>query len=237
MKVPYLIFSFLLLICSGAFSQNIDILSRSDTFERKGKQRSFIFWNNPADSAGLEYVATLSSKGSAMGGNSLWELWIHAGNRSNRMGSNVFIFRSFTDSDSTRPELVVDLYLATEEALQRNTAREEKNVVYLFGNKGKAMSVKVNAEQKDIPANGTLRYEVPAGSELKLSKGGAMGAWRNIRGEENKAALYFSVSGAGLGGAVPPAGSMGISVNSGRITDMNPHFARMLMAVQQQSAR
>lgn len=236
MKIPNLLFFCLLLICSEAYSQNIDILRQSDAFERKGKQRSFIFWNNPADTAGLEYVATLSSKGSAMGGSSLWELWVHAGNRSNRMGANVFIFRSFTDSDSTRPELIVDLYLATEEALQRNTAREEKNVVYLFGNKGKAMSVKVNQEQKDIPANGVLRYEVPAGSELQLSKGGAMGAWRTVKGEENKAALYFSVSGAGLGGAVPPAGSMGISINSGRITDMNPHFARMLMAVQQQTA-
>lgn len=139
------------------------------------------------------------------------------------------------NADSTRPELIVDLYLATEQALQRNTAREEKNVVYLFGNKGKAMSVKVNQEQKDIPANGVLRYEVPAGTELQLSKGGAMGAWRTVKGEEHKAALYFSVSGAGLGGAVPPAGSMGLSINSGRITDMNPHFARMLMTVQQQT--
>ncbi|NML40264.1 hypothetical protein HHL17_23900 [Chitinophaga sp. G-6-1-13] len=237
MKIPYLLCCFLVVLSSRAYSQNIDILSRSDTFERKGKHRDFIYWNNPSDSAGLEYVATLSSKGSAMGGSSLWEIWSHAGNRSTRMGSNVFIFRSFTDSDSTKPELIVDLYLATDEALQRNAGREEKNVVYLFGNKGKAMSVKVNAEQKDIPANGVLRYEVPAGEELKLSKGGATGAWRSIKGEACKAALYFSISGPGLGGAVPPAGSVGISFNSGRITEMNPHFARMMLTVQQQAAK
>lgn len=237
MKLPYLLCCCLVFFSARAYSQNIDILRKSDTFERKGKHRDFVYWNNPADTAGLEYVATLSSKGSAMGGSSLWEIWSHAGNRSARLGSNVFVFRSFTDSDSTRPELIVDLYLASDEALQRNAGREEKNVVYLFGNKGKEMSVKVNATQKDIPASGVLRFALPAGEELKLNKGGATGAWRNIRGEEGKAALYFSVSGPGLGGAVPPAGSMGISLNSGRITEMNPHFARMMMAIQQQSIK
>ncbi|RBL89901.1 hypothetical protein [Chitinophaga flava] len=232
MKLPYLIFVCLFLFCSRAYSQNIDILRKSETFERKGKHRSFIYWNNPADTAGLEYVATLSSKASAMGGRSLWELWIHAGNRSNKLGSNVFIFRSFTDTDSSKPELILDLYLASDEALQRNTDREEKNVVYLFGNKGKAMPVKVNSEEVEIPASRFLRYETPTGTELKLNKGGVTGAWWTIKGEDGKAALYFSVSGMGLGGAVPPPGSIGLSFNTGRITEMNPHFARMMMESQ-----
>ncbi len=232
MKIPYLLLTSLLLICSRTYSQNIDILRKSETFERKGKHRDFIYWSNPADTTGLEYVATLSSKASAMGGKSLWELWIHAGNRSTKLGSNVFIFRSFTDTDSTRPELIVDLYLASEEALTRNTQHQEKNAVYLFGNKGKAMPVKVNGDQVDIPANSFLRYDVPAGTELKLNKGGATGASWTIKGSEGKAPLYFSVSGFGLGGAVPPPGSMGLSFNSGRITEMNPHFARMMMEAQ-----
>lgn len=226
----------LLLVCSffcgRIYSQNIDILRKSDTLQRQGKQRAFIYWNNPSDTTGLEYVATLSSKGSAMGGSSLWELWMHAGNRSRKLGSNVFIFRSFTDSDSTKPELILDLYLASEEALRRNSEREEKNVVYLFGNKGKVMPVKVNGESIDIPANGFLHYELPVGTELKLSKGGATGATWTLKGENEKAALYLSVSGFGLGGAVPPAGSVGLSFNSGRITEMNPYFARMMMDTQ-----
>ncbi|NSL85879.1 hypothetical protein [Chitinophaga solisilvae] len=231
MKSPYLII-ICLLLAGRAYSQDVDILRQSETFQRQGKHRQFIYWNNPSDTAGLEYVATLSSKASAMGGKSLWEIWNHAGNRSVRLGSNVFICRSFTDSSDAKAELILDLYLASEAALSRNTEREEKNVVYLFGNKGKPMPVKVNGEEVDIPANSFLRYETPPGSTLKLSKGGITGASWTIQGEEGKAPVFLSVSGPGLGGAVPPAGSVGISINSGRITPMHPQFGRMLLQLQ-----
>ena len=231
MKIFYLFFVCMLAVCSAAYSQNIDILRKSDTFGRKEKHREFIYWNNPADTAGLEYIATLSSKASAMGGKGLWELWVFGWNRSNRLGGNVFIFRSYNESDSIKAELIFDLYLASEEALKRNAELDGKNVVYLFGNKGKAMPVQVNGESVDIPADSVLRYETPVGSELKLNKGGATGASWKIKGEEAKPALYLSVSGFGLGGAIP-AGTVGLSFSSGRITEMNPNFARLMLAIQ-----
>lgn len=232
MKSFHLILVCTFLFCTSVNSQNIDILRKSDTFQRNGKQHEFIYWSNPADTTGLEYVATLSSRESAMAGKELWILWSMAGNRSQKLGANVFIFRSFSDTDSTKAELVLDLYFASDEALQRNAEREEKNKVYLFGNKGKPMSVKVNDDQAEIPANSHLRYELPAGTELKLSKGGLTGAKWTLKGQEGKTALYFSVSGPGLGGAVPPPSTVGISVNGGRITEMNPHFAHVLMDIQ-----
>ncbi|NLR82912.1 hypothetical protein [Chitinophaga eiseniae] len=235
MKHPYLVLAFLIFCCGHVYSQKVEILKKSDTFQRKKKSREVVYWSNPADTSGLEYVATISSRTVAMESKALSRLWALAVSRGMKSGANTFMFHSYTDTDSTKPELTLDFFFADDSALQRNTDREEKNVVYIFGNKGKAIPLNINGEEVKIPADSFLRYEVPFGTELKLSKGGTFGgSTGSIRAEVGKPALYYAVSGFGLGGMVPPPGSVGLSFNTGRITPMDPHFARMLMDIQKQ---
>ncbi len=235
MRSLYL-FSCILLLASQAFAQKMEYLRKSETFKKSGKQPDFYYWSAPDDTAGLTYVATLQARGTAMnGGKTLYELWMGCFMKSRKTGANAFMLQSFTDTDSTQPVLVLDLYYASEEAAGRNEARKERNVVYLFGNKGKPMPVKVNGEEKDIPANAWLRYETSPDSELKLAKGGAAGAHMTITGKEDQPATYYSVSGFGLGGMVPPPGTVGLSFNTGRITEMPPDFGGLLLEVLKKS--
>lgn len=231
MRSLYL-FSCIFLFASQAFAQKMVFLRQSETFRKSGKQPDFYYWSAPGDTAGLTYVATLQARGTAMnGGKTLYELWLGCLMKSRKAGANAFILQSFTDTDSTQPVLILDLYFASAAAAERNEARKERNVVYLFGNKGKPMPVKVNGEEKDIPANAWLRYETPQGSELKLGKGGVGGAHMTITGKEDRPAMYYSVSGFGLGGMVPPPGTVGLSFNTGRITEMHPDFGGLLLEV------
>ncbi len=224
MKRLYLLGCIFLLL-QQTYAQKMEFLRKSETFKKEGKSTDFHYWSNATDTAGLTWVGTIQARGTAMnGGKTLYELWLGCVLKGRKAGANAFIFRSFEDTDSTQPVLVLDLYLADDAAVARNEDRKERSVIYLFGNKGKPMPVKVNGEETDIPANAWLRYETPVGSELKLSKGGAGGARITIRPKEESTAEYFSVSGFGLGGAVPPPGTVGLSVNTGRIMNMPPDF-------------
>ncbi|MGE7775666.1 hypothetical protein ACQKLP_13135 [Chitinophaga sp. NPDC101104] len=236
MKRLYLV-SCMFLLCAQSYAQKMEFLRKSETFRKNGKSNAFHYWSVADDTLGLTYVATLQARGTAMnGGKNLYELWLGCLVKSRKTGANAFIFRSFQDSDSTQPVLVLDLYFADEAAIARNDARMEKNVVYLFGNKGKPMPVKVNGEDTDIPANAWLRYETPAGNELKLSKGGAGGAHITIRPKEEQAVEYFSVSGFGLGGMVPPPGTVGLSFNTGRISPVPVDFGGLMLEVMRKTA-
>ncbi|MBO9732701.1 MAG: hypothetical protein J7623_28920 [Chitinophaga sp.] len=235
MKLPYLVLAFLVFCCGHVYSQKVEILKKSDTFQRKKKSREIVYWSNTADTSGLEYVATISSTAVAMESKALSRLCALAVHRGMKSGANTFMFHSYTDTDSTRPALTLDFFFADDSALQRNTDREEKNVVYIFGNNGKAMPLQINGKDVTIPADSFLRYETTFGTALNISKGGSFGASiGNIQAAVGKPALYYAVSGFGLGGMVPPPGSIGISFTTGRITPMDPHFARMLMDMQKQ---
>lgn len=235
MKFPYLILTSLLLFCGHAYSQKVNIVKKSDTFQRKKKSREISYLSNAADTSGLEYVATISSRAVALESKALARLWTYAVRRGMKSGANTFRFHSYTDTDSTRPELILDFFFADKAALQRNTDREEKNVVYIFGNKGKAMSLKVNGEQLTIPADSSLRYELLVGSELKISKGSFAGDSYTTQWAFGKTAEYLSISGFGPNGMyVPALGAVGLvlSLSSGHITPMNPNFGRMIMDMQ-----
>ncbi len=230
----------LLMIFYPAFPQTIELLKQSDTrFKRSRKTFAFI---EPA--IGIEqlaYVGTFKASGRKSTADT-YRMLDGIRSKSRFYGANCFVLSAY-DRHGPRGEvtLILDTYFATDSILEANKAYHPKNVFFIFGDDNPdnvgSYSFKINGEEKTISSGTYYRQEINEREEVKINKGGIIGATVELYWMPDKDAVYISQSGPGAGGVSPPMGNggFGISVHTGRLNPMESNLGRLLVELLKES--
>lgn len=108
---------------------------------------------------------------------------------------------------------------------------QEKNVVYIFASthhSDKPSSFKIDNVKKELAGGAYLRRNVDSGQEVKISKGGMMGATMWIRWKQDKPATFLTLTGLGLAETPFTPGQINVGFTMGRISYMDDDLGRLL---------
>jgi hypothetical protein len=228
-----IIFLLLIIIGNISYSQEIEFLEKNDTIE-KPKDELFVFISQETDLSNSKFVAKVKSRGKL---NDLSSLFQKIKNEVQKIGANSFKFDSYSKIDKENAELILSVYFCEDILFESNYKNLPKNKVYVFGNQDltvlKSQSFKVDGEKNEIESGKFKEYDVKIGEELKVNKGGFTGMTFWIKGQKDKSATFLSFTGIGLdGGSYNPGyGSVGVSINTGRIDRIEPNFALTLLKI------
>jgi hypothetical protein len=222
------------LVANAAPAQNVEQIANSGFApSQKIKNRAFDFLLPETDTAQLTHVATYRAvtdgKKSTISG-SYFEIW----KRATKLGANCFKLAEFQNDSLNNYTFVVQVFFAVESELQANASRLPTNQVFVFGNEtvnDELYSLKVNDIKREFKSGTYLAYQLEPGQTLKLNKGGFTGATAWLEHKQAKPAIFLTVSGFGLGGALPPTGTIGVSFNTGRITRMDDGLGFLLVSL------
>ena len=226
-----------MIFSTNSFSQTIETIKKSEKlFTKKGKD--FAFLESPIDTATLEFVATIKATGRNKK-EYISSLYFAIMEKAKTMGANSFRMHSFLFNDSSKIySLSLDTYFSTDSLLQQNFELHEKNMVFIFGDEkidGKeTQSFKVNGLMKNIKSGTYYREELREGNELKITKGRITGmtVWLNWKPKRQSA--FYTLTGFGLGGSTVPAGVIGMSFNTGRLTNIDGNLGTLLTQILKQ---
>ena len=92
----------------------------------------------------------------------------------------------------------------------------------------RTMSFKIDNKKTELRPGTYYKYVRTEGKEVKINKGGITGATVFYTLEGNKPDIFLTLSGFGLGGGPMPAGTMGASFNTGRISAIDGNLGCLL---------
>ena len=232
--IQQIIFAILLSITSTIHAQTVEILNTDSTLQLP-KQKSFTFLQSQTDTNSLKFVATIkvTREGEDVG---LDFMFNKIKKVAQNMGANTFKLNAYNKIDSLGINtFLLDIYYASDSILEKNSANNQKNIVYVFGNPNKinhSTSFKIDGNKKEIKGGTYFKYILDTKQEVKINKGGLTGVTVWIKWKENKPATFLTLTGFGVGGgAVPPPGQLGITFNTGRINYIDPDFGRLLISL------
>ena len=230
MKIQALTLYLLYASCGySAQAQNVEI-TRQSTFEAQGKSQSLAFITTPADTSLFNFVATLKATGDR--GTGIETLYYKLKDKAQKMGANAFCLANYRPGDSAQPSaLVLDCFYGQDSVLIRNSHHREKNVVYVFAStrgSDKTSAFKIDNIKKELAGGVYLRQPVDSGRELKISKGGMMGASMWIKWQQDKPATYLTLTGLGLAETPFTPGQVNVGFTLGRISYMDDDLGCLL---------
>lgn len=235
MKCLFSFFFFAVTLCADA--QTVKMISQINNENKYGKQTAFSFLENGIDTSMLHYVATyvatLENKKA-----DITSSFFAIKKMANQLGANCFSLKSFADDSTGIQSFTLDVFYADEIALTNNSGKHPKNIAYVFCSQnkdGKIYSLKVDNQKTEFTSGSYLTYELKDGAELKLSKGGFTGATVWLKYHPDRLATFFTITGFGLGGSVPPLGAVGVSFNTGRINYIDRDLGFLLTRLLQQA--
>ena len=201
-----------------SYSQNVEVLQKSELKNLpEGKKYAFI--EPTTDTSKIEFVATLFAKDKNRKSN-IETLYFAIREQANKLGANCYKVKLFKrDTLKSETVLILDSYVASESLLNENTTNHEKNVVLIFGGEredDKSISFSVNGERKEIKSGTYFKINLKEGEEVKVSKGGFMGASLWLHRENDKQPAFYSLSSFGLADFNQQPSNT-ISFNTGRI--------------------
>lgn len=229
----FLLLAIVLPIFNITFAQQVELLKEGSTLPKVKPSVEFHFLHHDVDTTTMIFVGRFRAYG--VGTRSTIEhFYSLIRTEARKNGANSFRLVRVNRAEATvAGELVLDTYFASEASITESNALKERNAVYVFASEmksgDKTTTYKLNNEKKELAGGMYARYDLPVGSEVKISKGGISGATSWFRGTENRQAVYVSLTGLGVGPGVSPTGNgVGISLNSGRITQMDHNLGELL---------
>ena len=234
-----IIFAFLL-FSKLINAQSIEIICKSD-FISTSTDNDFSFIERTLDTTSLHFIARIKAIGKDNDTN-IETLYKAIKDASHKLGANCFKFDDYKRQDSLNISmLVLDVYLGSDSLLNLNFLKHEKNVVYIFGSEKKSNKIytfKLNNKKQIIKSGSFYKYQNKVGQEVKINKGGLFGATLWIKWRENKAATFLTLTGLGLSGATiqpPKYGTIGLTINTGRIYYLDGNLGHLLVLLLKQS--
>jgi hypothetical protein len=226
-----------ILLAKFTTAQNVDIVTNKK-LKALSKDKASVFIHLKTDTSSLQFVGSL--KGTGKDSTTLpGDLYLLIKTQARALGSNCFMLKNYTHDSLNRPVIDIDAYYATESIMAANSANYETNEVFVFGSETStrdSFSLNVNNKNVKFRCGTYLKFNLSQGEPLKLNKGGFTGATWKIKYEKEKAPVYLMIIGAGLGGGpLPPAGTIGITFNTGRIAELNNDYGQFLVQVLKRS--
>ena len=226
----------LLIICGAASAQTVDIIQKS-SFASPGPQKDFHFLEPSFDTVSIRFVATLKVTGSGKQSD-IDVLYAKVKEKANELGANAFKLSSYNKSEVDKTSVLqLDTYYGSDSALGVNFEQHEKNVVYVFGDadkSNKSYTFKVDNEKKEIKGGTYYKQVMKEGQELKINKGGMIGATVWTKWRKDRPATFLTLTGFGLGGGPLPPGMAGVAINTGRINYVNGNLGHLLTQILKQ---
>jgi hypothetical protein len=226
----------LLMISGTAAAQTVDVIQRS-AFATPGPQKDFHYLEPNFDSVGIRFVATLKVTGTGKQSD-IDVLYAKVKEKANELGANAFRLNSYDKSDITKTSVLqLDTYYGPDSALGINFEQHEKNVVFIFGDadkSNKSYTFKVDNEKKEIKGGTYYKQVIKEGQELKINKGGMIGATVWTKWRKDRPATFLTLTGFGLGGGPMPPGMTGVAINTGRINYVNGNLGHLLTQILKQ---
>jgi hypothetical protein len=221
-----------LIITNITIAQNVEIISKSD-FKLKARIGTFAFIEQKTDTAKLLYVATFKVAAED-NKTTISEMLFKIKMQAHLLGANCFRLNNFNRDSLNRLTIVLDTYYGNDSIQLKNFNNHEKNTVFIFCNdrlNDEKYLLKVNKEKKEFRSGTYLTYHLKEGEDLKITKGGFTGATFWIKYEENKQPVFLTITGFGLGGGPIPAGTIGMSFNTGRINYIDENLGHLLTLI------
>lgn len=219
-----------LLGSTAAFAQKVEVTAETG-FRPPTKSRAFIFWEAATDTTLLTPVATLNITGIGPDAD-IEMLFERLKLKAQMSGANAFKPVAFT-AEPRKMSLSLKTYYASPDAIQANTANQEKNVVYVFGNiseSGKAAFFQLNDNRQEIPAGTFYRHIFEEGQQVKISKGSLAGTTAVLKAQKDEPALFLSLSGFKATPAVI-GGASSMVFSAGGLTPLNKSLGRLLVTL------
>lgn len=228
----------------SCFSQQINIIEEfnvNDSAVEDFEDFEYLFVDQ--NSEHVMPIATIQATGKY----GVADLFFSIQGEANARGANAFKVVEYVNDDVTNglSSLTLATFFVDKQLLAENNEYKEKNVIYIFGNDKKGAgktSFKLNGKKKEVKYRHYYKYENQPFLETKISKGGIFGAETSIIGDDNKPAVFLTLSGLGVGaqaaygghsggGYAYGGGGFGVSINTGKIKFMNPNLAYLLIEI------
>ena len=220
------------MMAGTAAAQTVEVQNNS-SFQAPVKSSFFAYLIPSNDTTGKNFIATLQATGSGKHAD-VEELFAKMKEKAQEIGANAYRFISFKrDSIEKSAVLIVDAYYANAAALDINMQQAEKGVIYIFGDaekSNKTYTFKINGDKKEFKGGSYYKHVMKPGEEVKINKGGITGATIWFTWKENRPPVFLTLSGFGLGGAMPQ-GVVGASFNTGRINYVTGGLGPLLLEV------
>lgn len=212
--------------------QNVELIAKSNYAPVNEKQKAFCFIDNKIDTTNFIYIATYKAFIGKSKKDNISNSFFLIRKMANKIGANSFCLKSFESDSSGILNFVLDTYQTNDATLELNFANQPKNKVYIFCDEkptNETYSIKINNEKTEFKSGTFLSYELKEGQELKLNKGGLTGTTVWVKYQKDKPASFFTITGLGLGGAIPPPGTVGLSFNTGRFNSIDAGLGLLLI--------
>jgi hypothetical protein len=236
MNKPQLTLSSILFIVTIQIlsGQQVQVIKRGETISNYSQE--FEILEPQTDSAQFKFVATLSASDTKSEG-VIQRLFYAIKGEAKQLGSNVFSIRAFSQEDQTST-LVLDVFYGTNQIFEENMTYHPKNVVFIFGGEtdsNQLFSCRVDNKKVVFTSGKYVKYGIPKGGELKVSKGGITGMAGWFGWKEGKPAVMLSLSGFALaGGGVSPTGA-GVGFTTGRLNKIDFNLGYLYAQLLKQS--
>lgn len=223
-----------LLTFTVSLSQDIELIKAGTTSTKVKQYVEFHFLHKDIDTTSLTFIGTF--KASGIGKKSYFEnLYFSIELAAKKIGANSFRVVDFKRTEEEDfSELTLETYASNESTIIQSNNLKDKNLIFIFSTErntpNKRTTFKVNDEIQEISGGEYLSYKLNEGEEIKISKGGLTGAAAWFVWKEDKPSTYLSLTGFGVGPGAP-AGTVGISFNTGRIYPMDKNLGELLTLI------
>lgn len=178
-----------------SFAQVIKVVRQSDQQFRKTKNKAqFHYLESTADTTHITYVATLEVNG--LGNPSLYNMYKKMTDQARKMGANAFKLRRYSQATIL---MEVDLYLASEDAINLNNANKPENTLYVFAGdpfeKTSYYTFEMNGIGKSVKNGTYFMYGLHEGEQIKLKKGAITGTTMWVKWKPGQLPNYYSIHG------------------------------------------
>ena len=219
------------LIGYPVLAQTVEIVKQADRVKQTANM-DFAFIEPSTDVNALDFVATIRVTGAdKLAGIDI--VYTKAKEKAHELGANCFKLSDYQQNENPRQSiLTLDVYHGGDSILDINFASHEKNVVYIFGGERKSAEsfvFKVNNIKQELKSGTYYRHENKEGQEVKINRGGLMGATTWIGWRKDKPATFLTLTGFGLGVGAGPDGAVGVAFNTGRINYIDGNLGHLLI--------
>ncbi len=191
----YLLALFTLSILHFSPAQDIKVIRQTDQKFHKTKSKApFHYLESKIDTTHLTYVATLEVSG--LNNPSLFSMYKKMKDQAKKMGANAFKLRKYSQATIL---LEVDIYKASEDAINVNNASKPENTIYIFGadpfEKTSYHTFEMNGIGKSIKNGTYYKYKLHEGEQIKLKKGTITGTVMWVKWKPGQLPNYYSIHG------------------------------------------
>ena len=210
------------LIYSSAYSQDIEIISKTDSIPTI-KEKGLAFISNKTDLDEFYFIAKIKITSSNF--NSILS---KLQKTSLQFNANAFKFIDKKASKNST-EVTFDLYAATTDLVAENLKNLEKNVIYFFGNDNKSQKFKIDKQKIELQPNDIYRFEIPKNKLTKINKGGFAGMTVYKNWQENQPVIFYAFGSGNISPYGDGGSFIGLQVSTGKIMELKSDFAYLIM--------